>query len=364
MEPKIVTPTCCDSFIHLRSRRRAAESAFTLIELLVVLAVIGLLVAILIPAVMSARESARRAQCQNNMKQIGLGISNYLLGSQYFPAGRLRSEDPRFLFDESKRCSGMPDRSFLHAILPFVEQRVLFDSFNHGLSMLGQEQATSRSSVVGIYACPSDSQAGIPVLTRLDDMKSLLNQFGDPPVESLIASSSYAGCHSISGVNALETMPDCNRALNSASRSNGCLTDLPDVTLASVTDGTSHTMLAAEKSATVKYQAAIVRDIPAGLQRTPWMIGDLYMTLFSAGYAPNSAKSKQPDRSDNQDQQRALESVSSMHSRGLNVLMVDGSVRFVKDTIDSWNGGPSRPRGVWQRLATRNGGETIDAGAY
>ncbi|MGE0756226.1 MAG: DUF1559 domain-containing protein, partial [Pirellulaceae bacterium] len=104
--------------------------AFTLVELLVVIAIIGILVSLLLPAVQSAREAARRMSCSNNMKQIGLALHNYESTYKTFPAGRLA-------LASNRRGRGYVSDPILQnghgllAILPFLEQTALYDKFNH-----------------------------------------------------------------------------------------------------------------------------------------------------------------------------------------------------------------------------------------
>src|SRR6478672_8323209 len=98
------------------SGTNSLKRAFTLVELLVVIAIIGVLVALLLPAVQSAREAARRSQCSNNLKQLGLGVTQYAdLNRGAFPVGSYAC------------CSG----TWLVAMLPFVEQKALYDKYQH-----------------------------------------------------------------------------------------------------------------------------------------------------------------------------------------------------------------------------------------
>lgn len=336
-------------------RSRIERRGFTLIELLVVIGLIGLLTALLLPAVQSARESARRAQCQNHLKQIGLGLANYIDTYSYFPQGQTISEDPRFLTTPALPCSGPPDRSFLVALLPFVEQRSHFDLFNHQLAMIGPEQSTARSSVVAIFACPSDTEAGLP-----QAMVTKEPWYGELDGGTIISwRSSYAGSHSVGGENVLGG-PGCIVPVERVPLVNGCITGLSNVSLASVTDGLSQTMVASEKSA-----SAIVRKSRKWnpFDRTTigiWVSGSLRETVFRAADPPNAFRRGEViDRL-----YPYVTTASSEHPGGVNVLMGDGSIRFVKETVDSWSGSAPQTYGVWQKLATRNGGETIDSAAY
>lgn len=332
-------------------RSRALREGFTLIEMLAVIGLIGLLTALLLPAV----QSARRALCQNHLKQIGPGVANYVDNLGFYPQGQTISEDPRFLATPSLLCSGPADRSFLVAIMPFVEQRFQFDMFNHHLAIIGPEQSTACTPVVSIFTCPSDTEAG--------QRKAMLTKdpwYGELDGETIVSCRpGYAGCHSVGGENVLAG-PDCIVSTARIPFVNGSITGLSNFSLASVTDGLSQTMVASEKSDT-----AIVRKSrkwnPFDQGTTGiWVSGSLRETVFRTADPPNAFR-----RGEEIDcLYPYVMTASCEHPGGLNVLMGDSSVRFVKETIDSWRGSTPRAYGVWQKLASRKGSETIDAGAY
>ena len=230
-----------------------SAQAFTLIELLVVVGLIGLITALLLPAVHSARESARRTQCQNNLKQIGLGLSNYVGIEGYFPAGLQQSIDPRYLMYPSIPCSGPLDRGFTIPILPYLEQNTIYDTFNFRLAIIGPEQRTARSALVSNYVCPSDYESMRP--HEFDMKMLLLDRDSDAGIDTkaMIYPSSYAGCHSSHGGLALGVISrGCEREPISVVLSNGCITGGVAVTISSITDGLSNTMTIAEKSLTTR----------------------------------------------------------------------------------------------------------------
>lgn len=134
------------------------SNGFTLVELLVVIAIIGVLVSLLLPAVQSAREAARRSQCMNNLKQFGLGIANYELSKGHLPAG---AQVDWLVPDITQVWRG---GSILITLLPYMEQQALFDSFDLSrdatedpIAQLLPDGTPIRSTIVAGYICPSDS---------------------------------------------------------------------------------------------------------------------------------------------------------------------------------------------------------------
>ena len=129
----------------------STRAAFTLVELLVVIAIIGILIALLLPAVQVAREAARRAQCLNHLKQIGLGLHNYHAAARSFPPGKIT---------EGLCCSTKSRTNWAIALLPYLEQQALADAYDHNaynedLGLNGGNKLV-RESLVSTYVCPSD----------------------------------------------------------------------------------------------------------------------------------------------------------------------------------------------------------------
>src|SRR5262249_6665825 len=133
-----------------RAMQKTRKRAFTLIELLVVIAVIATLIGLLLPAVQSAREAARRAQCVNNLKQIGLALLNYEGTLQTFPPGYVSN------FDAQGNDTG-PGWGWAAMLLPQFEQTPLFNSINFNLAIEHPGNLTSRLPVVDNFLCPSDT---------------------------------------------------------------------------------------------------------------------------------------------------------------------------------------------------------------
>ncbi len=126
------------------------KSAFTLVELLVVIAIIGILIGLLLPAVQAAREAARRMQCANNLKQIGLALHGYHTAVGTFPPGGIT---------EGPCCNSKSLINWAIAILPYLEQKALYDKYDMNAYNEDPENQEVREAVVSVYACPSDGSA-------------------------------------------------------------------------------------------------------------------------------------------------------------------------------------------------------------
>jgi len=346
--------------------------AFTLIELLVVISIIGLLLGLFLPAVQSAREVARRAQCANNLKQLGLAIHGYHDAFGSLPPGRTKAYDPRYSGANPPCTSTIVDKSLEVFVLPFMEQTALFNAVNQNLAIIGAENSTTHSIAVPGFACPSDPMSGIV----RDLISGQLAEYGVPDPAHMVFTS-YAG--SIGSLPVLaQPLPTTGCVVPGplTAQCNGVFNDLSPMRLASVTDGLSNTIFLAEKSTTIIQQLNTVNpDLFA--ERGWYITGNWGDTLVTTLHPCNAYK-----RVTLGAMAAWTNSASSLHPGGVNVMMGDGSVRFIKDSIQSWpfdpmTGGPAGasltsggwwvnlpPSGVWQALSTRSGGELIDSGMF
>jgi prepilin-type N-terminal cleavage/methylation domain-containing protein/prepilin-type processing-associated H-X9-DG protein len=283
--------------MSLWNRRRA----FTLIELLVVIAIIGILVALLLPAVQSAREASRRSQCANNLKQIGLAFHNYHDTYKRFPNSAF---DPAYATN-----------SCFVSILPFLEQKNISDLYDFTRPNTDPVNMAAVSKRIDIYICPSAAfQRIVP----------------DPTCDgSSRAAGTYAVCTGSTNPWATATNPHNGAIVNIASGFTG---------MHSITDGTSNTFLAGESD--WNYPDYLFTSGPCtGQQRwgfTYWSSPYPLATGFATFNGFNH---------------RRLDGVSgrlacfrSDHSGGANFVLCDGAVRFFAQTV---------PQSTLDALATR-----------
>jgi len=354
---------------------RGFRGGFTLIEVLVVVGVIGVLAGLLVPAVQAAREAARRAQCTNNLRQLGIALHAYHDAAGCLPSGRMLCYDPRFAGPNPPCTAGIVDKSHLIMLLPYLEQRPLYDSINQSLTIFGPENRTINTVSVNTFACPSDPSSGRP---RAMDTNILVRRGLAPPGAALeMVFTSYSGCFGSFYVNALPNPATrCVVAPELIAQADGCLGDASPITLAAVSDGLSNTLFVAEKATEVFRQLDVVD--PAIYRERGWYTsGNWGDTLITTFYPPNAYKSLAVGFVDAQ-----VSSSSSLHPGGVNVLMGDGSGRFVRETVQSWpidaiTGNPTGivqtpggwwdhvpAQGIWQALSTRAGGEVLSSGSF
>ena len=344
----------------------------TLIEFLVVLSIIGILMALIVPAVQDARESARRAGCGLNLKQIGLGLQQYEGTFGSLPPGRMMTYDPRFAGTNPPCSSKIVDKSLLVMILPFLEQSALYNAINEDLTILGRENRTAQSVAVAVFACPSDPASG--VVRTADSAQMVQYGLADPGEALTMVATSYSG---VAGTSLVKAIPQpSNRCVVAGplmAQEDGVFHDLSPIRFASIGDGLGQTLFVVEK-ATTNFR---LLDQTVYNRAGCYTLGNFGDTLATTFFPPNMISRVGLAAGKNH-----TFAASSLHPGGLNALMGDGSVRFVKDTIQTWpfdpltgipvgasltpggwwQGLPSP--GVWQKLSTRAGGEVVSGEAY
>jgi type II secretory pathway pseudopilin PulG len=238
-------------------------SAYTLIELIVVISLVGLLLALMMPAVQNSREAARRMQCRNNLKQIGLALHQYADVHGCLPMGRTAIHDARFAGTNPPCTAVFNDKSILMAILPHIEQNQLFNALNHSLSIFAFENTTLHTQSIELYACPSDPGAGRPTLLNPGQLAPMAP---DPPSGPLqMVMTSYSGCFgSVPGRALPAFSPNCLVPPQLITQCNGSFNDVHPITLGAVSDGLSSTIFIAEKAVATfaEVQALPIAPIP------------------------------------------------------------------------------------------------------
>ena len=344
--------------------------AFTLIELLVVIAIIAVLIALLLPAVQAAREAARRSQCTNNLKQLALAAHNYESSNGSFPPGQ-------YTAIKQQTAATQDGPSVLVRLFPYVEGQSTYNIYNFYWSY----QSTCNATVAGIGTsvlwCPSDPAISVG---------QAIGSTYSAPTTMMQHFSSYAGVQGIWGL-AVRTNNTPTSYTVRAANHNGVIYGYSNTRLAEITDGTSNTLLLGEK-----VHSRMGPTIAPGYHW--WNSGYYTDSMIECIFPPNGQlkyKSfyNMADGTGATGQETWAMISGSQHPGGANYAFCDGSVRFLKDTIDSmpintpYNGNnqsqglyyyqgadkiytmdPTFRPGVFQKLATRNFGEVVSADAY
>ena len=370
-------------------RRLVKLKAFTLVELLVVIAIIGILIALLLPAVQAAREAARRSQCTNNLKQLSLAAHNYADVHKMLPPGEIGTG---IMWGGDPVNTNTERLSTWVLLLPFYEQQALYQQISGPLNVGGTvlpawgrdpstntpgDSANSRfyppwTTQIDVLLCPSDGkvrQKGVNDQGRTNYRTSV----GDSIYRGWARDGNSQTCRGLFGL-------------------------LQGVPFAAITDGTSNTVMFSERlfggnanlikegmatNVTSLNPNAAVAPAECLQTRNParpneyltgtygtanwsgrrWASGIPQYTRFNTVLPPNN-----PSCNDSTwDERNAVITATSNHPGGVNVAMADASVRFISETINAGDptlievqSGPS-PYGVWGALGSKDGGESVQA---
>jgi prepilin-type N-terminal cleavage/methylation domain-containing protein/prepilin-type processing-associated H-X9-DG protein len=319
---------------------------FTLIELLVVISIIAVLIALLLPAVQAAREAARRSQCINNLKQIGLALNNYHDALGAFPQGYIATSP--FIDAETDTAPGW---SWASMILPQLDQSPLYNATNVVLPVQAPANTTAARTYLRAYICPSD-QPPSPTYLVTDGLGNTV---------ATVAPTSYAGS---TGSDAA----DVALGLNNDGTGNGLFARNSSVKMAAITDGTSQTVMVLERAwamAEGTWTGAIAGGV---ILRGP--MNPCPGSAVATYLAPCLVLAHCHMINTNSDADSGLDDPSSVHPGGANILFVDGSVHFLR-TIP--NDAGVRPDGstiytptslIFQALGTRAGSEVVSADSF
>ena len=357
---------------------------FTLIELLVVIAIIAVLIALLLPAVQAAREAARRSQCTNNLKQMGLAMHNYVSGQTLLP---------QLAVDYTENSAGtalpQPHQNYGQNVrlLPYLEQQSAYNAFNLLFGARYQDnspiaydviQASVITMKVSNFLCPSDNNPGTSSTENLGGTNVLVGSSNYP---SNVGLNRRINGWTPNGPNYVSSSWDNNVGIRTTS-------------LATFTDGTSNTVIFSEwvkgpaiqpspkiglgivycsgvstgqYTTDLQYNQACAAIVPsptatgcgaAGAQSWNWK-GEWWAfggtMIYSHTVTPNRYACDYTDQKEDGTAKSTLVNASSNHPGGVNVLFMDGSVRFVKSSVSY------QP---WYAIATPDGGEVVSSDAF
>ena len=320
--------------------KRRGQRAFTLVELLVVIAIIGILIALLLPAVQAAREAARRSQCTNNLKQIGLALHTYADVNKGLPPLSVR-------FTWYVNSWQTQHLSWRTRLLPYLEQQAIYNQVDWINRQVWNVEPglTIRNIDLAVFRCPSDRSGRPPgTSTSWAPTNYVANQGADD-CSDLCTSSQFSS----------------NTALT-----RGLFRENWSPTFSDILDGTSNTQAVSECMINEPWvcRASCSGNMPACVAGTDGVVLNSNEEAYRGyswfrGYAPyeSSYSSLMPpnDRLTRNHEcmnssTRSVFAARSRHPGGVNVCWADGSVRFVSETVD---------KNVWIATSTIAGGESV-----
>ncbi|AGA30999.1 DUF1559 domain-containing protein [Singulisphaera acidiphila] len=364
---------------------------FTLIELLVVIAIIAVLIALLLPAVQAAREAARRAQCVNNLKQIGLATHNYISVNNVFPLGDLYPSGSNQTGVNGIKANGNSTYSYgwTLSIAPQMEQQAVFNAYNFCFSFSDATGSTATNSTVtynqlASLLCPSENSSGRPqapyaTLSYVGNIggPGAIRIFSGTIVSPTFKTGAFASGVSPNNTIGVESVTD---GLSNTAMFSERLTGVPDnaAVFRSDTNNARRAMFQSGANATINSNDVTgAMAVLNGCKALPptakavtsyrngqiWIIAHPWATVFNRYNHLGTPNTISCDSSstvgtvNGAGQGGALATVppTSNHSGGVNMALADGSVRFIKDSV---------ALNSWWALGTRDGGEVISADAY
>jgi prepilin-type processing-associated H-X9-DG protein len=350
--------------------------------LLVVIAIIAVLIALLLPAVQSAREAARRAQCTNNLKQLALAALNYEQANGCYPAGSYSQLDPV----KTGTFYRANFSSFVR-MLPFTEQSAMYNAVNFNMTYANVQNYTVAGVGLSILVCPSDINTAPQYISSSTPNTGFVSNYDVVPSTNTYLQyfTSYSGNQ---GTFWTSYYIGAGGGTQVQTQQNGVITQDGTVTTAQITDGTSNTFIYGEKA----HGLFAIFDTVYQNSDTSWQTGLYFDTLFSTTYPPNVWATSTPGLPN----QKAKNfyyygtNAASYHPGGLNFAFADGSVRFIKNSISCWGftqglkdsfsdpipdgttfnaqnfvwGLNGARMGTYQALSTRAGNEVISSDSY